>query len=36
MSSITGRYSGSPESNMESDLAKLRRAKDAIEFINIL
>lgn len=33
MSSITGRYSSSPESAMEFDLARLRDAKDAAAFV---
>lgn len=36
MSSLTGRYTGSPESIMESDLAKLRQVKDAKGFVDIL
>jgi hypothetical protein len=36
MSSITGRYTGSPESAMEFDLARFRDVKDAQSFINIL
>ena len=36
MTSVTGRYSGSTESAMESDLAKLRNATNGKEFVNIL
>ena len=36
MSSVTGRFTGSPESAMEFDLAKLRRVEDADGFINTL
>lgn len=36
MSSITGRYTGSPETAMESDLARLRTVTTAAEFENIL
>ncbi len=36
MSSLTGRYTGSPESAMESDLAMLRTAKTPAEFLGAL
>lgn len=36
MTAITGRYTNSPESVMESDLAKLRSIKDAKEFTSTL
>jgi len=36
MSSVTGRYTGSPESRMEFDLARFRDVKDGQEFIRIL
>ena len=36
MISLTGRYSGSPESRMEQDLAELRAVKDAEGFIELL
>jgi hypothetical protein len=36
MTAITGRYSNSPESVMESDLARLRSLKDGKEFISSL
>lgn len=36
MSSITGRYTGSPESTMEFDLARLREIKDADGFVGVL
>jgi hypothetical protein len=36
MSSITGRFTGSPESAMEFDLARFRDLKDAAGFVNIL
>lgn len=36
MSSITSRYSNSPESRMEQDLAKLRTIKESSEFIDYL
>ena len=36
MSAVTGRYTGSPESRMESDLLMLRSAKNAKEFITRL
>lgn len=36
MVSLTGRYSGSPESVMEEDLARLRSARDAEGFIETL
>lgn len=36
MASLTGRYTGSAESAMESDLARFRGVKDGDEFINIL
>lgn len=36
MASLTGRYTGSPESVMESDLGKLRNVKDAKSFIETL
>lgn len=36
MSNITGRFTGSPESRMEFDLARLRGIKDGNDFINIL
>lgn len=36
MSTLTGRYTSSPESSMESDLARLRGIKTADEFCQIL
>ncbi len=36
MSSLTGRFTGSPESAMEFDLARFRDVKDAPGFVNIL
>ena len=36
MSSLTGRYTGSPESAMESDLAMIRSAKTASDFLGVL
>lgn len=36
MCSLTGRYTGSPESNLEFDLARLRGASDAAGFIRVL
>ncbi|MBN2415246.1 DUF262 domain-containing protein [bacterium] len=36
MSSLTGRFTGSPESDMEFDLAKFRQVKDGEQFIAIL
>lgn len=36
MSSLTGRYTGSPESRMEQDLALLRDAQTANDFFDIL
>jgi hypothetical protein len=36
MASLTGRYSSSPESVMESDLAKLRNIVDAEQFLELL
>lgn len=36
MSSVTGRYTGSPETAMEFDLARLREVKDENQFINVL
>ena len=36
MSSITGRYTGSPESAMEFDLARFREVKDAEKFVQVL
>lgn len=36
MASLTGRYTGSPETRMEQDLALLRGAKTADNFVNIL
>lgn len=36
MSSLTGRFTGSPESAMEFDLARFREVKEGGEFINIL
>ena len=36
MASLTGRYTGSPESAMESDLAMLRNVADADEFLTKL
>jgi hypothetical protein len=36
MTSITGRYTNSPESTMEFDLARLREVKDATGFVAIL
>lgn len=36
MSALTGRYSSSPESSMEFDLARLRTIKSADEFVAVL
>lgn len=36
MSSLTGRYTGSPESRMESDLALLGTARTADDFVRVL
>ena len=36
MAALTGRYTGSPESRMEQDLALLRGAKTADDFVRIL
>jgi len=36
MSSLTGRFTGSPESAMEFDLARFRDVKDAAGFVNTL
>lgn len=36
MASLTGRYTGSPESRMEQDLALLREAQGADDFVRIL
>lgn len=36
MCSITGRYTGSPETAMESDLARIRGVEEASEFVNVL
>ena len=36
MSSLTGRYTGSPESALESDLARLRDVSSAAGFVSIL
>jgi hypothetical protein len=36
MSSLTGRFTGSPESAMEFDLARFREVKDGDSFVNIL
>ncbi len=36
MSSVTGRFTGSPESAMEFDLARFRNVTDGKEFLNIL
>ena len=36
MASLTGRFTGSPESAMEFDLARFRDLKDAAGFVNIL
>ncbi len=36
MSSITGRYSSSPESRMEQDLANLRAIKDSAQYVDHL
>lgn len=36
MSTLTGRYTGSPESDMEFDLARFRGVEDPDEFVNIL
>lgn len=36
MTSLTGRYTGSPETQMEMDLARLREVTNAEEFINVL
>lgn len=36
MASLTGRYTGSPESSMEFDLARLRALRSADEFLGLL
>lgn len=36
MSSLTGRFTGSPETTMEFDLARFREVKDGDGFVNIL
>lgn len=36
MSSLTGRYSGSPETRMEGDLARLRAVEGAEEYVSLL
>jgi hypothetical protein len=36
MSSLTGRFTGSPESAMEFDLARFREVNDADNFVNVL
>jgi hypothetical protein len=36
MSSLTGRFTGSPETAMEFDLARFREVKDAVSFLSIL
>jgi hypothetical protein len=36
MTALTGRYSSSPESKMEFDLARLRELKDADAFVSVL
>lgn len=36
MTTLTGRYTGSPESVMEEDLARLRNIKDAVGFVETL
>ena len=36
MSAVTGRFTGSPESDMEFDLARLREVKNADQFVNTL
>jgi hypothetical protein len=36
MASLTGRYTGSPESAMEFDLANLREVKSASDFVRVL
>lgn len=36
MTTLTGRYTGSPESVMEEDLARLRNVKDAVGFVETL
>jgi len=36
MSSVTGRYTGSPESAMEFDLSRFRDTKDGDQFISVL
>jgi hypothetical protein len=36
MSTLTGRYTGSPESTMEYDLARLRPVEEAEEFVDLL
>lgn len=36
MCSLTGRYTGSPESDFEFDLARLREVKDAAGFVEVL
>lgn len=36
MCSLTGRYTGSPESDLEFDLARLRDVKDAAGFVRLL
>lgn len=36
MTSLTARYSASPETSMEADLARLRTVNDAAEFVSII
>ena len=36
MTSLTGRYTGSPESQMENDLASLREAETAAAFTSVI
>ena len=36
MSAVTGRFTSSPETTMEFDLARLRGATDSTHFVNIL
>jgi len=36
MANLTGRYTGSPESVMEEDLARLREVRDADQFVAVL
>jgi len=36
MSSLTGRYTGSPETILESDLRRIAEASDASEFVDVL